>query len=310
MTDQPGSGRNENIVGFVGLGNMGAPMVRRLAGGGHRLRLHDLRREAVEALAREDPGLSIAHEAGALGRGCAVVITMLPDAAAVREAALGGAGGAGFADTMARGGLVIDMSSSAPLATRALGEALAARGIGLVDAPVSGGVPRARDGSLTIMAGGEAALIDRVETLLATMGRVHRTGPLGSGHAMKALNNYVSAAGLLAVCEALIVAERFGLDPHVMNAVLNVSTGRNNTTDKKAEPYMLSRTFDSGFALALLCKDVGMAEALAAELGLDAPWLEACGALLDQAAGELGPEADHTAAFAYLERRLTGGREG
>jgi 3-hydroxyisobutyrate dehydrogenase len=231
---------------------------------------------------------------------------MLPDSDAVRAAALGDGGRPGFVEGLVRGSLVIDMSSSAPLATRGLGEALGARGIGLVDAPVSGGVPRARDGTLTIMAGGEARLVDEAEPLLTAMGRVHRTGPLGSGHAMKALNNYVSAAGLFAVCEALIVARTFGLDPRVMNQILKVSTGRNNTTDNKVEAYMLSRSFDSGFALDLMRKDVGTAEALAEELGLDAPWLRACSALLGRAAGALDEGADHTAAFAFLERELTG----
>jgi len=293
-------------IGFVGLGNMGAPMARRLAKSGATLVLYDLRSEALAAFAEDGGRFRLAQDIDELGRGCAVVITMLPDSLAVRSAALGGQDHPGFAAGLGRGSVVIDMSSSAPMATRALGETLAARGVGLVDAPVSGGVPRARDGTLTIMAGGEARLVDEVEPLLAAMGRVHRTGPLGSGHAMKALNNYVSAAGLFAVCEALIVAREFGLDPRVMNEVLKVSTGRNNTTDNKVEAYLLTRRFESGFALDLMRKDVGTAEALAEELGLDAPWLRACSALLDRAAGALGQGADHTAAFAFLERQLTG----
>jgi 3-hydroxyisobutyrate dehydrogenase len=293
-------------IGFVGLGNMGAPMARRLAESGATLVLYDLRAEALAAFAGDEERFRVAPEIAGLGRDCGVVITMLPDSEAVRAATLGGADGPGFAEGLAGGGVVVDMSSSAPLATRALGAALGARGLGLVDAPVSGGVPRARDGTLTIMAGGEARLVDAVEPLLAAMGRVHRTGPLGSGHAMKALNNYVSAAGLLAVCEALIVARTFGLDPRVMNQILKVSTGRNNTTDNKVEAYMLSRSFDSGFALELMRKDVGTAEALAEELGLDAPWLGACSALLGRAAAALDEGADHTAAFAFLERELTG----
>ncbi len=296
--------RNE-IIGFVGLGNMGAPMAHRLANAGCDVMLHDLRRDAVEALAEAEDRFRIAEDGMALGQACGVVITMLPDSHAVRQAVLGDRDTAGFAGGLARGALVIDMSSSAPLATRALGEALEGLGIGLIDAPVSGGVPRARDGSLTIMAGGEAALVTRAEPVLSAMGKVVHTGPLGSGHAMKALNNYVSAAGLLAVCEALIVAERFGLDPRTMNDVLRVSTGRNNTTDNKVERYLLPRAFDSGFALELMRKDVGMAADLSVELGLDAPWLRACGELLEQATQGLNAGADHTAAFAYLERRLT-----
>ena len=202
------------------------------------------------------------------------------------------------------------MSSSAPTATVALGEALGALDVDLMDAPVSGGVPKARDGSLTIMAGGPPEVVEAALPVLSAMGTVHRTGALGSGHAIKALNNYVSAAGLLAVSEALVVAARFGLDPRVANDVFKASTGRNNTTDRKVEQYMLNRAFNSGFALDLMVKDVGTARELARELALEAPWLEACRDLLGEAAQALGPGADHTAAFAFLEERLTGAGSG
>ncbi len=292
-------------IGIVGLGNMGAPMARRLAQGGFAVLAYDIRAEIAAALSGEEAGIEAAAALGALGEACEVVITMRPDAAAVREVVLGAPGREGLAGSLARGSVVIDMSSSAPAATLALGEDLQALGIHLIDAPVSGGVPRARDGSLTIMAGGPPGSIESLAPVFACLGQVQRTGDLGSGHAMKALNNYVSAAGLLAVCEALIIARRFGLDPKVANEVLKSSTGRNNTTDRKVEAFMLNRSFDSGFALALLRKDVGMAQDLAGELALDAPWLRACRGLLDEAAGVLGETADHTEAFLFLERRLT-----
>ena len=291
-------------IGVVGLGNMGAPMARCLARGGHGLVLYDTRRAALDPLLGEGPSIVAAREPAEIGARCATVITMLPDSDAVRDAVLGGNGRAGVVPALAPGGTVIDMSSSAPMATLRLGRDLEAHGIGLVDAPVSGGVPRAVDGTLTIMAGGEAETVESVAPVLSCMGTVHRTGTLGSGHARKALNNYVSAAGLLAVCEALIVAERFGLDPRVLNDVLKASTGRNNTTDRKVEQHMLNRTFESGFALDLMRKDVGIARALAADLALDAPWLQGCEDLLDRAARALGPGADHTAVLAYLEERL------
>ncbi len=293
-------------IGIVGLGNMGAPMARRLAQGGFAVRAYDIRREIAAALSGEEAGIEAVTELGALGEACGRVITMLPDAAVVRQVVLGETGRASLAGSLARGSVVIDMSSSAPAATLALGEDLQALGIHLIDAPVSGGVPRARDGSLTIMAGGPPGSIESLAPVFACLGQVQRTGDLGSGHAMKALNNYVSAAGLLAVCEALIIARRFGLDPKVANEVLKSSTGRNNTTDRKVEAFMLNRSFDSGFALALLRKDVGMAQDLAGELALDAPWLRACKGLLDEAAGALGETADHTEAFVFLERRLAG----
>ena len=139
------------------------------------------------------------------------------------------------------------------------------------------------------MAGGAAEAVARATPVLSAMGQVRPTGVLGTGHAMKALNNYVSAAGLLATCEALIVAGRFGLDPKVANDILKASTGRNNTTDQKVERYMLSRAFNSGFALDLMRKDVGIARGLAGALDLDAPWLTACAALLAEADDRLGP---------------------
>ncbi len=298
MTDKP-------RIGLIGVGNMGAPMARRLSAAGHELMVYDLQRAALDALLASDPSLLAAETLSQIGESCRVAITMLPDSAAVRQAVLGGEGQGGLAQAMAPGGVIVDMSSSAPTATVALGAELQEHGLDLVDAPVSGGVPRARDGSLTIMAGGAPDVVDAVAPILSAMGTVHRTGPLGSGHAMKALNNYVSAAGLLAVSEALIIARRFGLDPKIMNDILKVSTGRNNTTDNKVEQYLLNRAFDSGFALDLLLKDVTTAQDLATELALDAPWLKTCRALLDQAAQALDPGADHTAAFAFLERRLT-----
>ncbi len=119
---------------------------------------------------------------------------------------------------------------------------------------------------------------------------------------MKALNNYVSAAGLIAASEALVIGERFGLDGHVMTAVLNASTGRNNTTENKLERFMLNGAFDSGFALALMEKDVGMARALAATLGVSAAQLGTTEAILKQASATLGPGADHTAVFAHVSK--------
>jgi 3-hydroxyisobutyrate dehydrogenase len=285
-------------------------MARRLSAAGHGLVIYDLQRAALDALLADDPSMTAAEDPSQIGESCQVAITMLPDSAAVRQAVMGVEDQGGLARTMARamgqgGGVIVDMSSSAPTATVALGAELQDHGLDLVDAPVSGGVPRARAGSLTIMAGGAPTVVDAVAPILSAMGTVHRTGPLGSGHAMKALNNYVSAAGLLAVAEALIIARRFGLDPKIMNDILKVSTGRNNTTDNKVEQYLLNRAFNSGFALDLLLKDVTTAQDLATDLALDAPWLRTCRDLLDQAARTLEPGADHTAAFAFLEQRLT-----
>ena len=173
------------------------------------------------------------------------------------------------------------MSSSAPLGTRKLGEELIAAGFEFIDAPVSGGVKRAADGTLAIMVGGDPATIDRVDPVLAAMGRsIFRTGVLGSGHAMKALNNYVSAAGLVAAVEALQVGRKFGLDPGLMADILNVSSGKNNTTELKLKQFIISQTFNAGFPLRLMAKDVRTADELAHALGhLDAARRPVCGAV-------------------------------
>ncbi len=297
----PADGATRPVIAFAGLGAMGDPMVRQLAAAGHRLRLFDIRPGIAEALAAETGGKA-AGSGDEAGEGADIVITMLPDHEAVARAVLGEGDAGGLAAGMASGGVVIDMSSSYPLATRALGAALAARGIGLLDAPVSGGVRRARDGTLAIMLGGDdAAALDRAEPVLSAMGRVFRTGPLGSGHAIKALNNFVSAAGLAAAAEALVVATRFGLDPKVTIDVINASTGRNNATENKFHQFILNRDFGSGFALDLMAKDITIAQRLADDLDCAVPTLTEMRMLWRSAAEALGPGADHTEIARYLE---------
>src|SRR3546814_521503 len=174
-------------------------------------------------------------------------------------------------------------------------------GFPVVDAPVSGGVKRALDGTLAIMVGGESEAARRIMPLLAALGgAIFRTGPLGSGHAMKALNNYVSAAGLAAAAEAVIVGSHFGLDPLVIVDVLNASTGRNNSTENKLKQQVLSGEFASGFALGLMAKDLRTAADIARHLGVAAPLADACDRLWTDADAALGADADHTEIFRYL----------
>jgi 3-hydroxyisobutyrate dehydrogenase len=234
---------------------------------------------------------------------------MLPDGKIVRKVLCGTAGSNdGVLAGLAAGSLVIDMSSSAPVGTRELGAELAVRGVALVDAPVSGGVKRAVDGTLAIMAGGAAADIERCRPLLAAMGRdIFPTGPLGSGHAMKALNNYVSAAGLAAAAEAVLVGRRFGLDPAVMTDILNASTGRNNATENKLKQFILSRRYSAGFSLGLMAKDLRTALETAEATATPAPLAAACIALWNAAEARLGAAADHTAIAQYLETLIEEG---
>ena len=290
-------------VGFIGLGKMGHPMVRRLAGAGYRVLVHDLDAQAVMRTC-EASGSEGADSLRAIGERCDAVITMVPDGRAVRSVTLGkdGAGDSVLAG-LSRGKILVDMSSSSPVGTRELGELLAARGVAMVDAPVSGGVRKAEDGTLAIMVGGEAGSIERCRRVLDAMGKqIFLTGPLGSGHAMKALNNYVSAAGLAAAVEAALAAARFGLDPGKVVDVLNASTGMNNSTLNKFHRFILSRAFDSGFSLDLMVKDLKTALEVARSSGTPAPIAEACVEAWSEAQAALGPGLDHTAVVRYWEK--------
>jgi 3-hydroxyisobutyrate dehydrogenase len=281
-------------IGFVGLGQMGAPMARNLARAGFRLALADANAQAVARLTAE-LGCEAPSSLATLGAACRVVITMLPDGQAVREVAA--------ALELPRDAILLDMSSSSPVGTRELGRALAERGVALVDAPVSGGVRKAVDGSLSIMAGGDPATIERVRPILAAMGKqIFVTGPLGAGHAMKALNNYVSAAGFAAATEAVLAGSRFGLDPATIVAILNASTGRNNSTENKFPQFVLPRAFNAGFTMALMVKDLRTALDVAHAAGTPAPLAEACVEAWARAEQLLGGQADHTAAVQYWER--------
>ena len=286
-------------VAFIGLGMMGLPMALRLVAAGFSVRGSDLSEKALAAFAAS--GGIVCVSARMAADGASIVITMLANSSIVRDALLG-SGGAALA--LSPGSLVIDMSSSAPMETRQLAEDLSARNIFLVDAPVSGGVKRAISGTLAIMVGGDAAEIERVRPLLSAMGStVIHTGAVGSGHAVKALNNYVSAAGLVAACEAVLIAEKFGVDPNVLVDVLNVSTGKNNSTELKLKPFILSGSFASGFSMALMAKDLRTAADLSEQLGVDAGGARKAAALWAAASAALGKAADHTEIHRFVAGR-------
>jgi 3-hydroxyisobutyrate dehydrogenase len=202
----------------------------------------------------------------------------------------------------------VDMSSSSPVGTRELHADLAKLGIPLVDAPVSGGVKKAVDGSLAIMAGGEAPAVERCRPLLEPMGKVFVTGPPGTGHAMKSMNNFLSAANLAVAAEAVIAGQRFGLDPATMISIFNASTGRNTGTDSKFPNNVLPRTFNSGFALGLMAKDLRLALEVARSSDAPVELLEACANIWAQAEKQLGGKADNTEVVKYLESLAPGNK--
>jgi 3-hydroxyisobutyrate dehydrogenase len=233
---------------------------------------------------------------------------MVPDGKIVRQIALGreGAPDSGLVAGFAPNSVLIDMSSSAPIGTRELGAELDKHGIRMIDAPVSGGVRRAITGQLAVMIGGDAAVIDRCRPVLSAMGtQLFVVGELGAGDAIKCLNNYVSAAGLLAAAEGMVAAQRFGLDPRKALEVLNASTGKNNSTEHKFAQFILSRSFGSGLSVGLMAKDLRTALELAQQVEAPMPLGSHCVPLWNEAERSLGANADHTEIVRVLER-LTG----
>lgn len=286
-------------VGFVGIGNMGWPMAANLVKAGFDVAVCDAVPGRAAQFAGEVGGRAVADAAEA-ARGADGVVTILPTSAQVAEVA------PALAEALAPGGLVIDMTSGQPSRTREIAAALAAKGIGMVDCPVSGGVPRAKTGELAIMAGGEDAALDRAEPVLRAMGTsIHRCGGVGAGQAMKALNNLVSAGGFLIAVEALLMGQRFGLDAGLMVDVLNASTGMNNSTQKKMRQFVLSRRFDAGFGLDLMVKDLSIAPEVGRDSATPTPFAALCREMWAGAAAMLGPGQDHTA-MAQLSERLAG----
>lgn len=280
-------------IGFIGLGAMGRPMAGHIARAGHSLTVSDLDVCAAQRVAG-DATVRIARGPEDF-RTTAIVVTMLPTGAIVREVLLGPDG---IARELPKGALVIDMSSSEPEGTRELGATLARLGLALVDAPVSGGVPRALDAALTIMIGGEASAIARARPVLELLGkRLFEVGALGAGHAMKALNNYVSAAAFEATCEALLIGRAFGIDPTQLIDILNVSTGRTFHSELSMKDHVIAGRHAAGFLLALAAKDVRIAAGLAAALKIQAPMLELSAAQMSTASQMLGPKADVTEAI-------------
>jgi 3-hydroxyisobutyrate dehydrogenase len=265
---------------------MGAPMAANLARAGFAVQSFDLNGKGNCRTIRE------------AATGAQALVTMLPDGEAVREALLEAL------PALSAGCVVIDMSSSDPASTRALVPALKARGVEIVDAPVSGAIAKAKDATLAIMIGGETDVVQRVRLVLQAMGKdLFHVGPLGAGHAVKALNNYLGAAGTLAGFEALLVAQAFGLEPRAMLEAINASTGRNSTTERKIPQQVLTGAFASGFKLALMAKDVGIAAALARDLGVEAPYLKTTLRLWRDAEKRLPRGADHTEIYRYLAKR-------
>jgi 3-hydroxyisobutyrate dehydrogenase len=293
------------IIGFVGLGNMGWPMAANLHAAGFPLVVRDVDPDRQAAFAGGHPGVAIAGEPGAFAA-TDTVITMLPDGAIVADALLNW----GIGAALRPGSLVLEMSSADPSDTLRTAAELTARGVRMVDAPVSGGVPRAITGELSLMIGGDDADVASAQPALRVLGdpdRQFRTGALGTGHAMKALNNVVGAATYCATAEAVVAGQRFGLDPKTMIDIINESTGRSFVSVNVFGANVLTGAYATGFMLGLMAKDVRIAQSVIEAAGADTPVLALTDERWAKALGDIGPAADQSRAHqAWWQDNLGG----
>jgi 3-hydroxyisobutyrate dehydrogenase len=293
-------------VGFIGVGNMGWPMAACLVKAGFTVNVRDSRKEIADNFVQQVGGFA-PDTLRQLAETSDVIVTMLPTSVIVEHVLT--SGDDNVFSGLKPGTIIIEMSSGVPLVTQRLAEQVAALGGVLIDGPVSGGVPRAKTGQLAIMVGGDDAAIEQAKPVLEAMGSILKTGGVGSGQAMKALNNLVSAGGFLIGIEALLIGQRFGLDPAVMTDVLNAATGMNNSTQKKFRQYVLSRKFDAGFTMGLLAKDLSIALQVARDTSTAAPLSALVREFVVSAEAKFGPGSDHTE-MARLCEMLAGSELG
>ena len=274
-------------IGFVGLGAMGSAMAPLLSKADFNVYGYDIKKP------KDNTEINIVTSIKELSDK-EVIIFMLPDGKIVNKVVQ-------ELINFGTKSIMIDMSSSDPNDTLNLGNELSKKNIEFIDAPVSGGVARAITGELIIMVGGKEVTINKVNKILNVMGSVKRAGPLGSGHAMKSLNNYVSAAGLIASFEALNTAKKYGIDSKDFIAIINGATGKNNTTEVKLEKFVVSEKYNSGFALDLMIKDVSIADQLIKKMSSDNPLSKQVLEYLEKSYKIVGKNSDHTEVFKVLK---------
>jgi 3-hydroxyisobutyrate dehydrogenase len=286
-------------VSFLGLGAIGAPMAA------HLVKRHSLtvwNRTAARATEfASSHGARAARTPREAAQGAEVVLTCLPTS---REVAQLLDGPDGLEAGLGPGSLLIDCTSGDPATSRSIAERLAPVGVAFADAPVSGGVSGAEAGTLTVMVGGDPETFRRARPVLAAFGkRIEHLGPVGAGHAMKAVNNALLAVNLISVGEALTALVKAGVSARTAVEVLNASSGRSFVTESLVPERVLTGRWPQTFRLALLDKDVGIARAFLQGIGVEGPVLQLAGRLLSEARAELGEDADHVEAIRLAERR-------
>lgn len=288
------------IVAFLGLGAIGTPMARHLARGPFGLRVWNRTSAKAAAFATEH-GVTHAASPSAAASGADVVITCFPVSSDV-ETLLDGH--EGLLAGLKRGSVLVDCTSGDPATSRRIAARLAERGVGFLDAPVSGGVVGAEAGTLTVMVGGDDVTLARVRPALEAFGKkIVPCGGIGAGDAVKAVNNALLAQHIIGTAEGLLALAKAGVKPDVALDVINTSSGRSNASMNLFPDRVLTGAYPRTFRLALLDKDVGIALHVAEEQGIDAPMLALASQLYHRARTALGEEADHVELVRWLEGR-------
>ena len=284
-------------IGFIGLGIMGKPMSKNLLKAGHNVVCYDRTKAAMDEVVAA--GGTAATSVAEVAKQCSFIITMLPNSPQVAEVALGEGG---IADNAKSGTLLVDMSSIAPLAAREIHDGLAKKGIRMLDAPVSGGEPKAIDGTLSVMVGGKQADFDEAKPVLDKMaGSVVRVGEIGAGNIAKLANQIVVAVNIAAVAEALTLASKAGADPELVFQAIRGGLAGSTVMEAKA-PMMMDRNIKPGFKINLHIKDMGnimdTGHGVGVPLPLSAAVMEMMQALKVDGMGD----ADHSALVRYYEK--------
>jgi 3-hydroxyisobutyrate dehydrogenase len=287
-------------VAFLGLGAIGTPMARHIAESEFALAVWNRTGEKAAQFAAAQKARHALTPADA-ARGAEVVVTCLPTSREV-ESLLDGPDG--LLAAMTAGSVLVDCTSGDPATSRRIAERLAAKGIGFLDAPVSGGVAGAEIGTLTVMVGGDAATLERVMPVLDAFGeKIVHCGPVGAGHALKSVNQALLAVHIWSLGEGLAALTRAGVSPVVALEVLNASSGRSNSSQNLFPQRVIGRAFPRTFRLALLDKDVGIAAQMAREQKVPSPIMQLTAELMSIAHRALGEEADHVEAVKVIEQQ-------
>lgn len=281
-----------NPIGLIGLGAMGGAMANRLIETGHDVVGFDVLPEASQRASRD--GVRVVDDPKILADECAVIILSLPKAAFVTEVM------AKLAPDLAAGSIILDTTTSEPATSRTIAHAAKERGVSFLDAPVSGGPHGARTGTMTMVVGGDGAALDQVRSLLEHMtAKLIHIGPSGAGNAAKIANNLLCAANLVLVSEMVHMAERVGVSAEDLLAGLNAGSGRSGVSEVNFPRWILNSSYDSGFTMGLMRKDVGLAQNLARELGLDLPGTDAIATIWEDSRKKLPDSADFNEIYRY-----------